>query len=153
MGAVFRELLLAMKFENSRAPLTNEALSSAEAEIGLRFPPGLREHYLRSNGGVPDPYVFRRGGIMVAVSECLPLRVDSPRGISAIDTYRTLLSKGNLLPQYLFPFAIDGGGNLFLVDCRSDEGSVYVWWQDVPNNNLLDLRTGISEFWSYLENA
>jgi hypothetical protein len=131
--------------------LTNEVLLSAEAEIGLRFPPGLREHYLRSNGGVPAPYIFRRGGIVVAVSECLPLVADG--GGSAMDTYRDLALKRNVLPKYLFPFAVDGGGNLFLVDCRSDDGSVYVWWHDVPDDNLLDLRTGISEFWSYLENA
>jgi SMI1 / KNR4 family (SUKH-1) len=140
-----------MRFDNSRAPLTNEALSSAEAEVGLRFPSGLREHYLRSNGGAPDPYIFRRGSIVVAISECLPLR-DGP-GLSAMDTYRMLVLKRKVLPEYLFPFAVDGGGNLFLVDCRSDDGSVYVWWHDVPDNNLLDLRTGISDFWSYLGNA
>ncbi|MGO8999369.1 MAG: SMI1/KNR4 family protein [Polyangiaceae bacterium] len=50
-----------MKFENSQAPLTDELLSSAETEIGIRFPPGLRAHYLRTNGGVPDTYIFRRG--------------------------------------------------------------------------------------------
>jgi hypothetical protein len=141
-----------MKFENSRAPLTDEALSSAETEIGLTFPPGLREHYLRSNGGVPDPYIFRRGSIAVAISECLPLR-DDGGNLSAMDTYRTLVVRQKLLPLYLFPFAVDGGGNVFLVDCRSTDGSVYVWWHDVTSNNLLDLRTGISEFWSYLEST
>jgi hypothetical protein len=140
-----------MRFENSGAPLTNEALSSAEAEIGLRFPSGLREHYLRSNGGVPDSYIFRRGGVTVAISECLPLQVDGR--VSAMDAYRSLVLKKKILPQYLFPFAVDGGGNLFLVDCRSDEGSVYVWWHDVPDNKLLDLRIGIAEFWSYLQSS
>jgi len=139
-----------MRFENSGAPLTSEALSSAEAEIGLRFPPGLREHYLRANGGVPDSYIFRRGAMTVAISECLPLRVDG-RGLSAMDAYRSLVLKRKILPPYSFPFAVDGGGNLFLVDCRSDEGPVYVWWHDVPDQNLLDLRVGIADFWSYLE--
>jgi cell wall assembly regulator SMI1 len=141
-----------MRFENSRAPVTSEALSSAEAEIGLRFPLGLREHYLRSNGGVPDPYIFRRGAMTVAISECLPLRVDG-RGLSAMEAYRSLIQERKILPPYLFPFAVDGGGNLFLVDCREDDGWVYVWWHDVPDNNLLDLRTGISEFWSHLQDT
>jgi hypothetical protein len=139
-----------MKFENSRTPLTSEALSSAEAEIGLRFPPGLREHYLRANGGVPAPYIFRRGEISVAISECLTLRVDG-RGLSAIGAYESLVLKRRIIPSYFFPFAVDGGGNLFLVDCRSDEGAVYVWWHDVLDENLLDLRVGIAEFWSYVE--
>jgi len=49
------------------------------------------------------------------------------------------------------PFAVDGGGNLFLADCRTDRGAVYIWWHDVLEGNLLDLRTGIGEFWTYLE--
>jgi len=138
-----------MKFENSRAPLTNEELSAAEAEIGVRFPPGLRDHYLRTNGGVPDPYIFRRGNIEVAISQCLPLRADGRR-ISAMDVYRHLVLKQGVIPKYLFPFAIDGGGNPFLVDCRTDEGWVYVWWHDVSDNNLDDLRTGIGAFWNYV---
>src|SRR5579872_1087362 len=132
-----------MRFENSRSPLTPEALSSAEAETGLRFPSGLREHFLRSNGGVPDPYVFRRGAMTVSVSECLPLEVVRGRHLSEMDAYRTLVLKQKLLPSYFFPFAIDGGSNLFLVDCRSNEGFVYVWRHDVPDQNLLDLRVGI----------
>jgi hypothetical protein len=141
-----------MTFENSRTPLTSEALSLAAAEIGLRFPPGLREHYLRSNGGVPDSYIFRRGAMTVPISECLPLRVDG-HGLSAMDAYRSLVLKRKILPPYFFPFAVDGGGNLFLVDCRSDEGAVYVWWHDVLEQNLFDLRVGIADFWSYLEAA
>lgn len=141
-----------MKFENSRAALTGEALSSVGAEIGIRLPSGLREHYLRANGGVPTPYVFRRGGTTVAVSECLPLRKEGP-GLSAIDTYRNLALSKKVIPAYLFPFAVDGGGNLFLVDCRGDEGWVYIWWHDVVDGSLLDLRTSISEFWTFLEDG
>lgn len=133
-------------------PLTSEALSSAEAEIGLRFPPALREHYLRSNGGVPDSYIFRRGATTVAISECLPLLADG-RGLSAMDVYRSLVLKRKILPPHFFAFAVDGGGNLFLTDCRSDEGAVYVWWHDVSDENLLDLRVGFADFWSSLEKA
>lgn len=139
-----------MRFESSRAALTSEALSSVEDEIGIRFPSGLREHYLRANGGVPTPYIFRRGATTVAVSECLPLRKEGA-GLSAIDAYRNLALGKEAIPAYLFPFAIDGGGNLLLVDCRTDEGWVYVWWHDVVDDGLLDLRTGISEFWTFLE--
>lgn len=115
----------AMRFEGVGAPLTNEALSSAEAEIKLQFPPGLREHYLRANGGSPDPCVFRRGDVATAVSECLPLTVEG-RGLSAMSAYRLLALQRKEFPSYFFPFAIDGGGNMFLVDCRSEEGSVYI---------------------------
>lgn len=141
-----------MRFESSRTPLTREALSSAEAEIGLRFPPGLREHYLRANGSVPDAYIFRRGATTVAIFECLPLRAES-RGLSAMGAYRSLVQEREIHPPYLFPFAVDGGGNLFLVDCRSEDGAVYVWWHDEPEENLLDLRVGIADFWTYLAEA
>jgi hypothetical protein len=84
------------------------------------------------------------------VSECLPLQKEGA-GLSAIDAYRNLALGKEAIPAYLFPFAIDGGGNLLLVDCRTDEGWVYVWWHDVVDDGLLDLRTGISEFWTFLE--
>jgi hypothetical protein len=151
MEAVLGNGIRAIRFESAEAPLKSEALSSAETEVGLTFPPGLREYYLRSNGGVPDPYVFRRESIMVAVSECLPLRREG-RGVSAMGTYRDLVLQRKIIANHFFPFAIDGGGNLFLVDCRTDEGAVYVWWHDVSDDNLLDLHTGISGFWSFLEN-
>lgn len=66
-------------------------------------------------------------------------------------SYELLVLKRKILPRHFFPFAIDGGGNLFLVDCRSDEGLVYIWWHDVPDDNLLDLRVGISDFWPNLK--
>lgn len=68
-----------------------------------------------------------------------------------MDTYQSLAIRKRSFPTYLFPFAVDGGGNLFLADCRTDRGAVYIWWHDVLEGNLLDLRTGIGEFWTYLE--
>ena len=138
-----------MKFENTGTVTMAEDLSSAEAEIGLSFPTGLREHFLRANGGVPEPYIFRRENVTVAMSECLPLRADG-RGVSALNVYRMLALDKGVIPKYLFPFAVDGGGNLFVIDCRSGDGWVYIWWHDVPDDSLLDLHTRISDFWSHL---
>lgn len=136
-----------MKFRRSGPPLTNEELSSVEAELKLRFPRGLRDQYLQVNGGYPEPSLFRRGEVDVEVTEFLPLERDG-RGLSAVGVYRLMALQRKLLPLYFFPFAIDGGGNLFLVDCRFDAGPVYVWWLDVSDDNLLDLRVGIADFWS-----
>ena len=102
---------------------------------------------MRSNGGVPEAYIFRRGAIMVAISECLTLRVDG-RGLSAMDTYRSLvMKKSGRATSFRWH---RWWRQLFLIDCRSDEGAVYIWWHDVPDQNLLDLRVGIADCWSCL---
>jgi hypothetical protein len=138
-----------MKFEYMGTPATEVALSAAEAETGLRFPPGLRDYFLHTNGGAPDLCVFRRNGSeadALAVQECLPLE----GRWSAMGTYRRVVLEWKAVPPYFFPFAIDPGGNVLFVDCRSDEGNVVVWWHDVPGAELDNLRVGIRDFWSYL---
>jgi hypothetical protein len=137
-----------MNWQHSGPQLTEAQLAQAEANSGLRLPQALREHYLRVNGGRPVPHTFDHGGVCVDVSECLPLESDGTC-LSAIATYRMMALSKRAFPRRFFPFAVDGGGNLFLVDCESSEAGVYVWWHDVACDNFLDLKVTFGEFWTH----
>jgi hypothetical protein len=49
-----------MKFTKSESPITLEDIEAIQSDLGIRFPPGLRDEYLGTNGGIPDPYVSMR---------------------------------------------------------------------------------------------
>jgi hypothetical protein len=50
------------------------------------------------------------------ISECLVL---SGRDGSAVWTYDLFVISKKIIPAHLFPFAVDDGGDCFLVDCSS----------------------------------
>ena len=118
--------------------------------MGLRFPQSLREHYLRANGGYPEPYIYEDDNVDTAVQACLPLR----RGKgSAIDVYEDHVLSKAFVPRHLFPFARDPGGDNFYVDTLSPLGMVYLYRHDVGTGEepLVALNVGIDEFWSRLK--
>jgi hypothetical protein len=125
-----------------------EQIASFERELDIRFPPGLRKHYLRANGGYPEPYNYEDEIVDTVVQGCLPLQYD---GYSAITAYKDQILKKSVLPKHFFPFAYDPGGNLFYVDCSSANGMVYLHWHDVTNEPLIALNVDIDEFWSRLK--
>lgn len=127
---------------------TDEEIGAAEAACRLRFPMGLRRLFRESNGGRPDPSVFRRDGKEIAVSECLALR--SGRG-SALWTYETIVVDKALVPPSFFPFAVDPGGSYFFVDCSSANGAVLFYVHDTASSdNLVPLGVGFEDFWDCL---
>jgi cell wall assembly regulator SMI1 len=139
-----------MIMENGEAPLTLQDIAAIEAALGLRFPRGLRDSYLRSNGGRPDPYVYEDDTLDTVVSEALPLTaVDEDS--TAVATYRALVLEKQLVPAHFFPFAVDGGGNYFFVDCHSSDASVYFFDHDTAGEHVRALDIGIDEFWNRLK--
>lgn len=137
-----------MRFIDCEKPLTAEQLASFERELNLQFPPALREHYLRANGGCPEPYVYEDANVYTSVSECLPLQHE---GWSAIRVYKNQVLEKSLVPKHFFPFAVDGGGDFFFVDCSSASGMVYLHRHDTGGEPLVALNVGIDEFWSRLK--
>jgi len=67
--------------------------------------------------------------------------------------FRTLALGKKVFPPHMFPFAIDGGGNLLLADCATPEAAVYIWWHDVSENSLVATGVGIADFWSLVVDA
>jgi cell wall assembly regulator SMI1 len=140
-----------MRFINSKDPLTSEDIATVERDLGLQFPASVREHFLRANGGRPDPNVYRDQDedVGVTVHQCLPLL--GGRG-SAVAIYQNLVVSKSVVPRSFLPFAIDPGGDILFVDCASPAGLVYLWHHEIPDDEpLVPLNVGLDEFWSRLK--
>ena len=94
--------------------LTPEDVDRVEAKLGLKLPAAVRAHYLRWNGGTPEPWVFESGGHSEVVSEFLPLKTKEDTDTVG-DVYRDLVIKERLVPATMVPFAVDPGGDYFFV--------------------------------------
>lgn len=139
-----------MRFLESNAPASEEQIAKCEAACGVTLPAPLKACYSKSNGGVPEPYVFENDDLDTVVSEFLPLVLRGPS--SAVRTYLTLVRERKIVPARFFPFAVDGGGDYFLVDTASRKGAVYFFRGDSDGpDRLLSLYLGVLEFWEALK--
>lgn len=141
-----------MRFDDSETPTNEAELTRLESLLGISLPLGLRQQYLRANGGSPAPYVYADDNLDTVVSSFLP--ISSTRGHrTAVDTYELLVRNKRVVPLKYFPFAVDGGGDYFFVDCASEHGAVLFYRSDVTDGEdpLLALGVNIDEFWSSLK--
>lgn len=136
-------------FSECEPPASESDVDALETRLGFAVPAGVRRLLTSSNGGRPAPNVFRGATGSLDVSECLALR----EGRGSIEwTYDLIVVQTHAAPRQYLPFAVDSGGNLFLVDCSMPEGAVYVLLHD-PQFSLRPLGVGIEAFWSHLEPA
>lgn len=140
-----------MKFRSCDEPLTDADITEIETDLGLELPGSLRALYLQCNGGDPDPYCYADAHVDTVVTALLPLR--SRQSYTAVNAYRDLTTVQRLVPRQFFPFAADGGGNLFLVDCASSDGDVYFYRSDTAfeDTRLEPLNLDVNKFWSSLK--
>jgi cell wall assembly regulator SMI1 len=138
-------------FKNCESPLSTAEVSAIETALGLQFPKPLRDHYLRWNGGSPEPYVYEDERVDTVVSEALPLKSERGTG-TAVQTYRSLVIEKSLTPPTYFPFAVDGAGDYFFVDCSSEGAQVYFYASDNDEGEkLISLKLGLEDFWLHLK--
>lgn len=137
---------------NPACPLTAEDVAQHEANLGFRLPESLRRFYLATNGGTPDRYVYEDANLDTSVSKFLPLHSDAPVG-HAVATYRYLTEEKCLVAPQFFPFAVDGGGDYFLVDTARTDAPVYFYNSDTADESrrLLPLRIGFDAFCNALK--
>lgn len=139
-----------MTFSNSEPSLSHADIADAEAILGMSLPIAVREHYLAVNGGSPVPYVYEDTNLETVVSEFLPLKSEHIR--TALKTYEHLVLRKKLVPRPFFPFAVDGGGDYFFVDCSTSDGVVHFFRSDSARGaHLLNLRVGYKKFWPLLK--
>jgi hypothetical protein len=142
--------------------VTEAELLAAQRNVGLVFPPGLKNFFVRARGGHPEPPLFSHKEKAVQVHGTLPLvsRRKSvlvrctPRLLSqrddAVLAYDHLVNRWRA-PKNLFPFAYDQGGNLFCVDCNTPTGMVLVFLLDLGlENPIISLDVDIDEFWAHM---
>jgi hypothetical protein len=140
---------MGVRFLQPEDRLSEDDIRWIETDLGMRLPNGVRSLYLAFNGGVPSAYVFTNANVDTVVAELLPLKA-AGKG-TAVDTYRKLVLSLNLVAPSMFPFAVDGSGDYFLVDCRTDVGNVYLYRGDTASESpLVDLGCTFDAFWSSL---
>ncbi|QDV21468.1 SMI1 / KNR4 family protein [Gimesia panareensis] len=140
-----------MQFTNAGRKLSAEEIEKIESETGLRFPTSLRQFYLKQNGGEPDPYVLEHDELFIStvISKVLPL-LSSHDNDTATDTYHNLVIGKALVPRSFFPFAVDGGGDYFFINCNTG-GIHYIKSDRYPEMELIDLQTNLDGFWQLLQ--
>lgn len=139
-----------MRFDNSERPVSERDIESVETTLGISLPAELRASYLLSNGGCPNPYVFENDEVDTVVAAFLPLKAAAQE--TAVDVYRHLVLAESVVAAELFPFAADGGGDYFFVDCSPDTGDVYFFASDTASGGeLIALGLSVEEFWSGLK--
>jgi hypothetical protein len=141
-----------VSFTDSEQPLSAKEIDAIADSVGLTFPSALKAHYLHANGGAPEPYVFEDDSVSTVVSEVLPLK--ARRGVgTAVQSYRRLALEKRLIPKHMFPFAVEGGGDYFLVDCSSESGEVFYYRHDTAfeNNRVRSLGVDLEGFWDKLK--
>ncbi len=141
-----------MLFEDADKGVTDSELAGVESTLGFKLSPGLRQQYLSTNGGSPMPYVYEDDNLDTVVTSFLPILSGRGRR-TALDSYDRLVRVGKIVPASFFPFAIDGGGDYFFVDCSSDAGMVFFYRSDTSDEGspLLPLGVTIDEFWRRLK--
>jgi cell wall assembly regulator SMI1 len=138
-----------MQFDDPEKALSVSALEQIENDLSLSFPEPVKQRYLESNGGYPSPYVFSSENADTVVSIFLPLASDS-KG-TAVESYRRLVQSLKLVAPSFFPFAVDGGGDYFFVDCSTPDGRVFFYRGDSRlGDRLVDLKLSFQGFWESL---
>ena|ERR1022692_1149516 len=139
-----------MKFTNSEPAIGLQEIANVEASLGFLLPVAVRNLYLTTNGGDPAPYVFQNENIDTVITKFLPLSSKS-KG-TALTSYKRLVVEKQMAPQQFFPFAVDGGGDYFFVDCSRPDGAVYFLQGDSASGpRMLNLQTRFEDFWLSLK--
>jgi cell wall assembly regulator SMI1 len=106
-------------FEGTASPLSELDIIRVERRLGVHLPQDLKEHYLLHNGGTPRPRFFVKDGEAYEVRKFLPMNTGE-KGLSFEKTYVMLVDQTPEFPRGYIPFAIDGGGDLFLYSLKPD---------------------------------
>ena len=140
-----------MKFENSESPANVKEISEIESRLDLNLPVDLKKIYMTSNGGSPELYVFEDENVDTVVANFLPITSSGAR--TAVDVYSHLVIAQAMVPKQYFPFAVDGGGDYFFIDCSAEIELVYLFRSDAPKgeSGLVCLNTDLAGFLARLK--
>ncbi|TWT91339.1 SMI1/KNR4 family protein [Neorhodopirellula pilleata] len=139
-----------MEFLRAERGVTESEIDEIEMELALSFPESLRELYKNHNGSEPEPYVYENPELQIStvVSRILPLISEKGAG-TAITSYNILIRDRRLAPQHFFPFAVDSGGDYFLMNTQT--GNVFFLRSDnFPEVEVVSLGLTLDSFWQAL---
>lgn len=113
-----------IEWRDADPPTDRTAIAKVEAAWGVMFPDDFVRCALVNHGGSPRPNCFLVGeaeevfDTLLSFKEPHPWRVSNPNSIT--ETYNALRGQG-LLPEGVYPFAYDPGGNYLAFDYRTAE--------------------------------
>jgi cell wall assembly regulator SMI1 len=141
-----------MDFEKCDIKLSAADIEQAESRLGFALPEEVRITYLSANGGKPQNSSFAHPSLETVVTRFLPLESSKDQW-TAVFAYARLVRELHLCPDGFLPFAQDGGGDFFFVDCQSTDSRVYFYRSDTAFEHVLDLAMSFKTFWESLTEA
>lgn len=128
-----------------------EDLDRIEQKFHAKIPKEIREHCLAYNGGYPPKPIFTdKNGVEYSVDLFIPVWDGKKRSMEK--TLELLRADDNVIPDWLIPFAEEGGGNLFCFSVReSDFGAIYYYdhefeYGEDPEEHITWLAESITAF-------
>lgn len=111
-----------VEWRGADAPVDRVAVTVVEEAWGVRFPEDYVQCVLLNGGGSPDPCCFAVGEAEEVFDTLLNFQGPHPwKAVSEnriVDYYATMTRQG-LLPERVYPFAYDPGGNYLSFDYRT----------------------------------
>ena len=143
-----------VKFYNTEQSVDIEDIADIESNFRLQFPRVYVTHLLLHNGGQCDPNVFSFIENGKETKSCVDWFLALYDGeYDNLEKYFELYKTSNRLPESVFPFAHDPGGNLLCLCCESEK--VFFWDHEseleTPQvKDLIYVSEGLTEFLSSL---
>ena len=141
-----------MEFTQVGRPLTVQDLAALEQLVG-ELPEELRQHYLRYNGGVPEKSCFTDDADAENEIDNF-LTVGHRQYTDEVlleDYYRAVVLDRQEFPTGYVPFARNGGDDLYVMS--RDDGSIYFWAHDVPDEPLRPVAASLPSLLNRMQTA
>ena len=110
------------------ASLTKEDIKNFEVELNVKIPAGMKNFYLKFNGGMPSPYCFQPQDEdldRVEINAFFPIK-ERTNAFETIEVIAKDIWSRNLMPCNLLPFAMDSGGNYYALNLKNKKIYYYV---------------------------
>jgi cell wall assembly regulator SMI1 len=136
-------------FEFTEKKITAQDIKTFEDHFQIKLPADYKNHLLQYNGGVPDKDSFE----LDKTEELWLSRFYSLKyGKNNLeDAFTTLKINEKILPDSLFPFAIDMGGNHFCISLAQEGyGKIYYCEHDTEDSPRL-ISNSFAEFMNSLK--
>ena len=116
-------------------PLAKEDIKNFEVELDVKIPAGMKNFYLKFNGGMPSPYCFQPQDEdldWVEINAFFPIK-ERTNAFETIEVIAKGIWSRNLMPCNLLPFAMDSGGNYYALNLKNKK--IYYYLTDEWDEN------------------
>ena len=114
---------------------SKEDIKNFEVELNVKIPAGMKNFYLKFNGGMPSPYCFQPQDEdldWVEINAFFPIK-ERTNAFETIEVIAKDMWSRNLMPSNLLPFAMDSGGNYYALNLKNKK--IYYYLTDEWDEN------------------